>query len=459
MFDITPFNIPDILLNSELAQFYLSYANNFEKGSVEWVDMMSTKFTVKYICYTDKINNLEDFINVRNTYKFWGKKYPISLYAYGMINNNEVVRYLKNEFLNYFELDTDIEHLERGIIDKYSILEETKNQFGEINVDTVEKFFNKYEDIQGYDIYSLEYEIDEVNENGEYEKRTKIIKDAEINEKIKLINEIESFDYVVRYKDTVIDYLSTFDSKYSNEINELRRTSLYKIKNQTNFVEGYVRLETNIIGSMTDMTLINFSYPNLNPNQIIKFLNFHWVIEMDNLKFDKNGSPIDENGAVLDDSKLYLGTNNYIAFKKHQIYINEIYGHNGTNPIISLIYINDYNKKNVSSLFRKIYDDVSKCFINNFWIYRYPSNPELNQIAPIKGGEEMIYLGDNLWLPYKPFIGQLYDGFYWDGNGWEVKRFSNQNLRYGIWDQKEKIWKPKETGVILGVGNPFFMTN
>lgn len=241
---ITLFEIPDNLIDSELAIMQLSDILDLEKGSLEWVDAMSLPFEVKHICYDDKVSDFNSFKNVLNTYHFWGKKLPPSLYFYVTENRDMMLEYLMNEFIKYFDLDISDQALERIPINqrkKVDFLRLVKFYYGKVNIELVNQFLELEENHIYKDLIFSQDGIDDI-----------FIRNNILNN-LKIIDDIISYKYIIKNKNEMINYLPQFIIRNSNtnKVNlvhqnfndELRRTIHYNI---------FVKCETehgNLIGT------------------------------------------------------------------------------------------------------------------------------------------------------------------------------------------------------------------
>ena len=74
------FEIPEFRLKSKLIIQLLNDANEYEKGSQEWIDMMNEKHFFQTFSLLENPSNLKEFIDIVNTTEFLDDENPLSIY-------------------------------------------------------------------------------------------------------------------------------------------------------------------------------------------------------------------------------------------------------------------------------------------------------------------------------------------------------------------------------------------
>lgn len=101
MTEISLFEIPEFLKQSEQGKIYLERANLYPIGSEEWIDEMREKFVVSYFAKDDVINDIKDFSNLIDVCNYWSANFCASLFVYYMFKKKECNECLIDKFLYY----------------------------------------------------------------------------------------------------------------------------------------------------------------------------------------------------------------------------------------------------------------------------------------------------------------------------------------------------------------------
>ena len=146
------FQIPRCLSDSQKAKEILDEINsNYEKGSSEWVDAMFKETNYQHVIYFNEVNNITDFNNVMVALDYWGSKYSLSLYFYAMFHREEVLVFLQNLYISYFDLSSD-----------YSILPESEQKIYKFLIKVKSKLYLRQVKINDVKQY-MKYNRKEVN--------------------------------------------------------------------------------------------------------------------------------------------------------------------------------------------------------------------------------------------------------------------------------------------------------
>lgn len=203
--EISLFEIPDFLKNSELGIYLLAGANKYKIGSEEWINEMRSLQVVKYFAEDDSVNSFEDFVNLIYVCHFWGLPICASIFVYYLKSSEEFIIkigiFLVNKFLSYYDhsittilnteiIITDSEEFLNVLI-KYTNVESIRNE---------NEFYEKVVDFLINDETNLNYSINEVRFY------------------VELIKRLISFYYVFRNKKDIIEYVPVIPFNKNNEI-------------------------------------------------------------------------------------------------------------------------------------------------------------------------------------------------------------------------------------------------
>lgn len=154
MVKITLLKVPDWLKKSQL---YKDFMNNisYEIGSLKWLEEMNEEIDVPFFIETLNFGDMNEFENLIMASSYWnyqdsenGNKYPISVYVYCYLYNNDCVNHLKklcqinmdiNDLLDYIHKDKYLhDYWDRiSFYIKTNIMEDIKEKIPKKYLDTL----------------------------------------------------------------------------------------------------------------------------------------------------------------------------------------------------------------------------------------------------------------------------------------------------------------------------------
>src|SRR5581483_3034465 len=192
--EISLFEIPDWLKNSEFISPIFKEIENYKIGTQEWLDKMSEKIPVKIIPpQSFEINNIKSFNIIMGTSDFFGYedsnglniKYPVSIYAYAFTHKDEVLSYFRKKHPHLFSKKSNKLEKKKRSSDDLRLLDffddisngKTVNKYRNTLHDYLEKYFseflNEINDLKKEFNFYFKYEsdslgIDNDDEGNEY---------------------------------------------------------------------------------------------------------------------------------------------------------------------------------------------------------------------------------------------------------------------------------------------------